>query len=827
MAKTLLIGWDAADWQMINPLIEKGYLPTLAKLKAEGVYGNLATLQPPLSPVLWTSIATGKRAYDHGIHGFVQVDPVTARIEAVRVSQRKSKAIWNILNEAGLKTNVVNWWPSHPAEAVNGIYVSNRFHQGAPLQGQPWPLKNSTVWPPEWEERLAELRLHPAELTLAHVLPFIEEAHQLDPEKDKVLKPLMRILAHACSIHNAATEIEAHSEWDFMAVYQEAIDHFGHLAMKYHPPQLKGISTEAFKRYQNIMTAAYRFHDMMLERLLGLAGPDTNVVLLSDHGFHSGQQRTARLPDVPAAPALEHRRFGVFLAYGPAFKQGEQVYGASLLDISPTLLQLHHLPVGEDMEGRVLQDVFKQPEPLSSIESWEHTAATHTLMEGEKDGQAEQEVLGQLAEIGYVELPEKEKQAYVAHELKHNLIQSLVDGHKWEQAEREARQLYEKAGDVRTAKVLLHIAHKRVSTDLFDKTLAALEEQLGNAHPDVLYFTGLRQLRENRFPEALSCFLQLEEAGGESVQLYLQIAQALFLSQKFEKASAYAGKALSLDPDVPAALTLRGQSNEALGRAEAAVEDLLESIQLQFFQPTAHFVLAKLWVELGRGKEAKEALGICLRQAPKHLAAKRLLATLKDEKEFSVEKEKAIIVVSGLPRSGTSMLMHMLAEGGMRVFTDDTRPADAHNPLGYFEAARIKKLPQQADWLEEAEGKAIKVVSPLLRYLPPDYTYYILKMERPLMEVLLSQEKMKGRTPEEILKNFPFKLAVDFEEEEKRLDRWLQSQPNVQVLKLSYQDCVANPLQAAANIKAFLPIPVNEKKAAAAIKPGLYRNKLA
>ena len=120
--KVLLIGWDAADWKVINPLLDAGKMPNLARFIEQGVIGNLATLQPVLSPMLWTSIATGKRPYKHGIHGFSEPDPVTGGIRPVTNLSRKTKAVWNILNQNDLNTITVGWWPSNPAEPLSKEY---------------------------------------------------------------------------------------------------------------------------------------------------------------------------------------------------------------------------------------------------------------------------------------------------------------------------------------------------------------------------------------------------------------------------------------------------------------------------------------------------------------------------------------------------------------------------------------------------------------------------------------------------------------------------------------------------------------------------------
>ncbi|SRR6266567_1793854 len=126
--KVLLIGWDAADWKVIMPLIDAGKMPNLAKLVETGICGNMATLEPVLSPMLWTAIATGKRAYKHGIHGFTEPDPLIGGIRPVTNLSRKCKAIWNILNQNGLSTIMIGWWPSNPVEELSkGVMVSNDY----------------------------------------------------------------------------------------------------------------------------------------------------------------------------------------------------------------------------------------------------------------------------------------------------------------------------------------------------------------------------------------------------------------------------------------------------------------------------------------------------------------------------------------------------------------------------------------------------------------------------------------------------------------------------------------------------------------------------
>jgi predicted AlkP superfamily pyrophosphatase or phosphodiesterase len=307
--KVLLIGWDAADWEVITPMLEEGLLPTLDGLINRGVMGNLATLQPILSPMLWNSVATGKFADKHGIHGFIEPDPVNGGARPYTSTSRKCKALWNILTESGLRSNVVGWWASHPAEPINGTVVTNAF---AAVKYDPehgWQIPNGAIHPPEKAQPLTRLKVFASELTAAHILPFIPDAAKVDQQVDRHLESFAKVLSDAATIHAVATALMEQEPWDFTAVYYDAIDHFSHAFMAYHPPRLEWVAPEQFELYKEVVRGAYRFHDMMLERLLQLAGPETTVLLCSDHGFESGAQRPRATPREPAGPAIWHRPF--------------------------------------------------------------------------------------------------------------------------------------------------------------------------------------------------------------------------------------------------------------------------------------------------------------------------------------------------------------------------------------------------------------------------------------------------------------------------------------------------------------------------------------
>jgi predicted AlkP superfamily phosphohydrolase/phosphomutase/tetratricopeptide (TPR) repeat protein len=430
--KVLLIGWDAADWKVMNPLLDQGLMPTLDDFINHGVMGNLATLRPILSPMLWNSIATGKRPNKHGIHGFMEPDTQNGGIRPVSSTSRKVKAIWNILTQRGFKTHVLGWFAGHPAEPINGISVSDLFPYATAPQDQPWPLPPGAVHPESLRDTFAELRMHPADVTEAAILPWIPRAAEVDQEKDKGLMSFAKILSENCSIHNAATWILQNEPWDFLAVYYNGIDHFCHGFMHYHPPRMEGIPEDRYEIYKDVVNGAYRFHDMMLETLLNLAGAEATVLLVSDHGFHSDHLRPRGIPAEPAGPAVQHRPFGIFCMKGSHVQQDERIYGATLLDVTPTVLTLFGLPVGADMDGRVLVQAFEEPPRIARIPSWEQEPGECGMHPSDlrMDPAAAQAVLQQFVALGYIQPPSEDQSKAVAsavREANYNLARDYLD----------------------------------------------------------------------------------------------------------------------------------------------------------------------------------------------------------------------------------------------------------------------------------------------------------------------------------------------------------------------------------------------------------------
>jgi predicted AlkP superfamily phosphohydrolase/phosphomutase len=866
--KLLVIGWDSADWKVINPLLDQGLMPNLEKMINEGVIGNLATLKPALSPMLWTSIATGKRPFKHGIIGFTEAAEDGKTVKPVTVLHRQCKAIWNILTQQNLKTHVVSWWPSHPAEKINGICISNFYQRAERPIDEPWLLKAGTVHPESMRELFASMRIHPSEFTMEHIHPFIPEFGKVDESKMKPINNITKILADCATVHAAGTYIIENEDWDFAGIYYDAIDHFNHGFMQYHPPMREGMSAEAFNMFKNVVTSAYRFHDMMLGRLLNLAGDDATVMLLSDHGFHPDHLRPDYITTEPASPATEHSPYGIFCIKGPGIKKDEIVYGASLLDITPTILSLFDLPVAQDMDGKPLLDIYTTPPNIKAIDSWENVEGYSGMHDKSVQLPADfnEQSLQQLVDLGYIEDPKKQGANAAQSTVRENnfyLAQAYMDAEKYDEAADILQKLFDDQPLVRYGKQLA-VCYERLKKaeqcraiinkvkevlDIrFDKAMKIFEEQKDPKYEGkkkinlplnplrMIYVLEISALMtEGKYREALKIFANLEKLKDDLRGLRTRKAKCLVELRRYAQAIAELDKEIEYNYDSAESHESRGYCLLRLKRYEEAADSFLTAAGLRFNSPFVHYHLGECFYKMRRYEEALGAYRVALKMNP-HINKARL-RIIKIYKEHFNQPEKAleytkqitenvkgeIIVVSGLPRSGTSMMMQILHAGGVPVMTDEKREADENNPLGYFEYEPVKNLAKDSKWVGNAEGKVVKIISQLLYFLPQQYRYKIIYMNRDLDEVMQSQQKMLGKSEQEM------SMAVyeSFRQEHDKMKKWVEKRPNVSLLEMNYSNVVENPEGECLKIINFIGREMDLEKMTANVSSRLYRNRKA
>ncbi|MCX2979862.1 tetratricopeptide repeat protein [Halieaceae bacterium IMCC14734] len=964
--KLLLVGWDAADWKLIGPLMDAGLMPNLQRLVEGGVSGDLMTLSPILSPMLWTSIATGKRPFNHGVLGFTEPLPDDKGVQPVTSLARTTKAIWNILSQNELRSNVVGWWPSSPVEPINGVMVSNHYADtgSANPQDREWPLAARHVHPPQMLDTVAGLRVHPADISAEQVRAFVPLGERIDQQNDSRLQSIIKNISECASLQNCVTHLMQAEPWDFTAVYLDAIDHMGHGFMRYHPPKLDWVTQEDFDIYQSVVTTTYIFHDMMLGTLCEQAGPDCTVMLVSDHGFHPDHLRRRVLPNEPAGPAVEHREHGVFLVHGPGIRKDVLIHGANLLDVTPTILSLFDLPVGEDMDGRPLLDIYQQSVSATTVPSWddvpgasgEHPPGTGLAVEEAS------EALEQLVALGYIDRPgDDAAQAAAAArtENNYNLARSFMNaqrfgdaipllvtlyeaqplefrfgiqlamclqalGHveeladtvadirqRWLQAATVCRErLTDIAADARERReqhraLMDDLAKAREPTGAVaehDKQspaekLFTLEEQrvikklrsIARGNVSALdYMDGWVAVARGDDKAALALLKLAGERQSGAAGYHYQLGECYRRLRRYRKALAAYEAVLALDPHDSGAVLGLAQTYLGLEQYERAREEAGKALALKYHLAPAHYVLGVCEARAGAWDLAREAYARALELNPNYAQAHRRLAGLYSEAladsglaadhlqhardleqlqrqrreervapqlpdysaidyatalpEMPVSEleprlgdldngvvrpasdgDQTIYVVSGLPRSGTSLMMQMLQAAGLPALTDAARAADENNPRGYLELERVKGLAKSNNWLQDACGKSLKVVSPLLPHLPQGWQYKVIFMQRELDELIASQTTMLTRLGQSADAQSEDKLREQFERHNGFALECLLRQ-SVPTLQISHAGLMHAPEVIVAELVEFLGLEVSaQPQMLAKIDPSLYR----
>jgi len=184
---------------------------------------------------------------------------------------------------------------------------------------------------------------------------------------------------------------------------------------------------------------------------------------------------------------------------------------------------------------------------------------------------------------------------------------------------------------------------------------------------------------------------------------------------------------------------------------------------------------------------------------------------------------ETITIVSGLPRSGTSMMMKMLAAGGLEPLTDNIRVADEDNPKGYFEFERVKQIENDKAWLEDARGRVVKLICALLKHLPPAYNYKVIFMRRAMPEILASQRQMLIRRGEPADTVPDEKMAAMFNKHVTQVESWLAAQPNIEVLYVSYNEVMNDSRPHAERISLFLGRSLEVDEMVSVVDRALYR----
>ena len=427
----ILYACDGLEWSVLQPLIDAGRMPVMASLMQRGSYGYLETIEPTFSPVIWTTMATGKMPAEHGIEGFIyRVGPGEDGQRFYTSGHRKTKAFWNILSDYNRTVDVLGWWMTYPAEHINGVMVAQTnttavLHdsENALLKGTVLRGVEDQVYPPEKQDEVMDILDgldHSIDSVLTSMFGSVPHA---TTELTKVMweQSQWAFRADAVYLAEAKKLLASGQPFNLLAVYVGGTDVAAHRFWQYtypqqfeHPPIASEIAS-----FGRIIPDYYAYVDRALGDLIAAAPKNAVVIVVSDHGAHAvNVEREFTMTDDPELRLSGNHMDappGVFIAAGPNIAHTS---GATLaapdrsrpvghaFDILPTLLALEGIPLGQDFAGKPMTNIidpeFLKKVPVRTIKTHDDKAWDEARAARMKEATDRAERLEQLRSLGYI-----------------------------------------------------------------------------------------------------------------------------------------------------------------------------------------------------------------------------------------------------------------------------------------------------------------------------------------------------------------------------------------------------------------------------------------
>lgn len=400
--EVILIGIDGAEWQVIEDMTGRGELPGFSRMMEEGAYGHLLNQGPQVSPVVWTTFATGHFGSEHGILDFVYPFSGDSGKQPVDVSLRQQPALWNVLDAHGKESTVIGYFVSWPAEAVDGRVVSDRAFQNI----------DHTVWPEALESISQEVRrsvFQDESELYQRFFPWPYEKAQAEDESSpyyhaaRMVEGRVDNRIRSDEYMRRMTERLFDEPADLFISYYRIVDIVSHSLWKYYDASDwdEKPDPEMVELLGEVLPESYRYVDEVIQLAFEKYGDRSNIIVVSDHGFGSGTGRyEPRASDLLTG---NHRPNGVILAHGPDIQPG-QLEPVTIMEVYPTLAYLLDVPISDAIPGSVayslLAESFTADNAPRFVERYDFG---WNAPEGQDAGtQAQSEEMESLRGLGYI-----------------------------------------------------------------------------------------------------------------------------------------------------------------------------------------------------------------------------------------------------------------------------------------------------------------------------------------------------------------------------------------------------------------------------------------
>ncbi|MDQ6893285.1 MAG: alkaline phosphatase family protein [Acidobacteriota bacterium] len=400
------LGLDGLDWEILDRLSAAGKMPNWTRLVATGYSTRITSFMPVLSPIVWTTVATGTTPDVHRILDFQEVDPRSGQKVPISGRSRRVPAIWNLASAAGRKVGVVGWWATHPAEEVNGFFISDH---ASPILYEKLPL-SGVAFPASLESGVGqavarESRVTPAELARFVDVPpaEIEQALASGKGMESPIIALSRILAATRVYQRAARDLYDRNHPDLLMLYVEGTDEIGHVFAPAAPPRLSCTPEEDVRRYGRAADEYYALVDRLIGQWMRRAEEDGATLLVSsDHGFKWGSDRPCERSSLNwSTAAYWHRMEGVFAAWGARVQAGRGASKPTMFDPALTVLALLGVAPDRRMTGHAIAAAFRGLKPAPSRDVFPGVQVRRVAAEEMSPAQAN-EYAKKLLALGYL-----------------------------------------------------------------------------------------------------------------------------------------------------------------------------------------------------------------------------------------------------------------------------------------------------------------------------------------------------------------------------------------------------------------------------------------
>jgi tetratricopeptide (TPR) repeat protein len=635
-AKLLIIGLDGLDWEILDPLLAQGRLPNMKRLIDNGARAKLLSISPMLSPVIWTTVATGVEPSRHGVLDFLVEDPETGAKQPVTSVQRMVPTFWELLSRRGVEVGVVAWWGSWPADPVRGYLVSDRLaYQLFGFKADPDNAEGKT-WPPDLYGEIRPLMVEPSSVGWDRVEPFLSGPRraedEFDGEEATLLEEFRTLLASGDTYLAIGQELRRRFKPRLEIIYFEGTDTVGHLFMPYRLPALPGVDARRIESFSAMVDRYYEAADGFVGQLLEDRDEDWTVMILSDHGFASDatRPRTTDSRIGHGAAADWHRRFGVLVLSGAGVRPGVRIDEASVYDIAPTTLALFGEPIPRSWPGRVLASALSEtfladnPVRFRADDPERRDRASQELIDP-----SAADLLAKLESLGYLSAGEEDGEgATDSVTARNNAGVALLAEGRYSEAEKEFRAGLEASPGSPMLTVNLALALRLQGA--VEEPERLLHQAMRN--PQTLRMAGhtLAQMRMDAgdLDEAERIARQVLEAEPDAAVVINTLGLVLEKKGDLRGAREQYELAAELDPDTALARNNLGNLAKQAGRLDEAESWYLRAIEADPYFMGAYNNLALVYQGRGEIQRAIDLYGRALGKAPNNAVVLNNLASL-------------------------------------------------------------------------------------------------------------------------------------------------------------------------------------------------------